>query len=157
MTFLTCWSVLCQPQISKLCIIILNQINKGIFRYDIFIISSIHETLSCVCVRTHTESSKTFEVLKSRYITFVSALWRNASPLAAPRATFKRRPQERGWKYEPPVTTINISNIRHTSQIEQCEKMGDEELTHEQVILQATTRHKFIDQKSVFIFKAIPN
>jgi len=35
--------------------------------------------------------------------------------------------------------------------------MGHEELTHEQVILQATTGHKFIDQKTVSIFKAISN
>jgi len=35
-----------------------------------------------------------------------SALCRNASPLAAARATFKRRLQERFRKDEPPVSTI---------------------------------------------------
>jgi hypothetical protein len=44
----------------------------------------------------HTESNKIFEVLKSLYITFVVAVCRNASTLAASRATFKRMLQERG-------------------------------------------------------------
>jgi len=43
------------------------------------------------------------------------------------------------------------------SQEQQCEMMNLEELTHEQVILQAATWHKFIDQKAVFIFKTIAN
>lgn len=36
----------------------------------------------------HTESSNIFGVLKSLYITSLSASWRKASPLAAPNAIF---------------------------------------------------------------------
>lgn len=42
-----------------------------------------------------TESSKMFEVLKSRYITLTSSLWRNSKPFAAPRAIFMRSFHER--------------------------------------------------------------
>jgi hypothetical protein len=42
-------------------------------------------------------------------------------------------------------------------QVQQCEKMNWEALTDEQVILQAATWHEFINQKVVFIFKAITN
>ena len=50
-----------------------------------------------------TESSKMLDALKSRYITWGWALWRNASPLAAPRAIRTRVFHEIGWKNVPPV------------------------------------------------------
>ena len=51
-----------------------------------------------------TESSKMLDALKSRYITCGWALWRKASPLAAPRAAIRTCVfHEIGWKNVPPV------------------------------------------------------
>jgi len=60
-----------------------------------------------------TESIRMLEALKSRYMTFVSALCKNASPFAAPSATFIRRFQESGWKYEPPVQIKTNSQVQN--------------------------------------------
>lgn len=60
-----------------------------------------------------TESNKILEVLKSRYITGLSAPCKNASPLAAPIAIFNLFPHGRQTEIPVLITTANMFNPQH--------------------------------------------
>jgi hypothetical protein len=52
-----------------------------------------------------TESNKTFEALKSRYMTGFSSSWRKASPFAAPTAIFSLVNQGKAAEYPASIQT----------------------------------------------------
>lgn len=102
--------VLGQPEIRKLRIVIL--LNRANHIRCAFLLQNSRMKHK---IFPHTGSSKIFEDLKSRYITFAAGLWRYASPFAAPRATFIRRFQDNGWKYDVPIKSKHIWNhIKYT-------------------------------------------
>lgn len=110
-------------------------------------------------------------------MTFVSALWRNASPLAAPSATFTRRFQDKGWKYDPPAKSTTLA-LRASPRIKNLQfsvtmlviPQGVVELgsvgagrvrrrggrTSEEVVLQAPPGHELVDEQPMLVLQAVP-
>ena len=98
------WLVFCQTEIWELCIVFLSFRNRNFEGLKYKLKGNTSCNLINSFVFSLTESSNILDVLKSRYITLASGLWRYASPFAASRAILKRIFQESGCMWGPPVS-----------------------------------------------------
>ena len=85
-------------------------------------------------------------------MTCVAAPWRNASPLAAPRATFILKSHDSGWKYDPPADRNDDDEDDDYDYEEDVDQR-----TPEEMVLQAASRHELVDQHPLLLLGAVPD